>query len=68
LFGFVFLGWVSFDGIMQRRDAMTSVSVFMGLLAFAAAYSVQNIEKRLASIEKYLHGPAEENSGHPGAR
>ena len=54
LFGFIFIGWSSFDAIMHRRDAMTSVSMFLGLLSLAVAYCVQNIERRLDSIEKQL--------------
>jgi len=61
LLGFAFLVWASLDQIMQRRDAMTSVSVFIGLLAFAAAYCVQNTERRLAAIEKYLRMSQEDH-------
>lgn len=54
LFGFIFIGWSGLDSVMHRRDAMTSVSMFLGLLALAAAYCVQNIERRLDSMEKQL--------------
>jgi hypothetical protein len=60
LFGFVFLGWSGLDAIRHVRDVMTSVSVFLGLLAFAAAYCVQNLERRVASIEKHLHQSPED--------
>jgi len=54
LFGFTFIGWSGFDAIMHRRDTMTSVSMFLGLLSLAVAYCVQNIERRLDSIDKEL--------------
>jgi hypothetical protein len=53
LFGFVFMGLAAFDLFIWRRaDAMESTLVFLGLLAFAVAYCLQNIEKRLAFIEQ----------------
>jgi hypothetical protein len=54
-FGFLFLGVATFDLIMHRLDLMTSTFLFLGLLAFAVASCLQNIEKRLASIEQSLH-------------
>ena len=53
-FGFLFLGLAAFDIIMHRLDAMTSTFLFFGLLAFAVACCLQNIEKRIASIEQSL--------------
>jgi len=53
-FGFMFLGLATFDVIRHRLDGMTSTYMFFGLLAFAVAYCLQNIEKRLASIEQSL--------------
>lgn len=58
-YGFLFIGLSGFDAVRHTPDALTSVSVFLGVLAFAAAYSAQNIERRLASIEKHLHVSSE---------
>lgn len=55
LFGFIFLGWSFLDEMRHIRDIMTFVSVFIGLLAFAAGYCIQNIERRLALLEKHLY-------------
>jgi hypothetical protein len=52
LFGLMFLGMAIFDDIMQRRDAMTYTFLFFWLSVFGVAYCLQNIEKRLASIEQ----------------
>ena len=54
LFGFFFLGWSLLDEVRHMRDTMTFVSIFIGLLAFAAGYCVQNVERRLTSIEEQL--------------
>lgn len=53
-FGFMFLGLASFDVIRRRLDAMTYTFLFLGLLAFAVAFSLQSIEKRLNAIEHSL--------------
>ncbi len=53
-FGFMFLGLSTFDVIVHRLDVMTYTFLFLGLLAFAVAYCLQNIEKRLTSIEQSL--------------
>ena len=54
LFGFLFLGMSTFDVIMHRLDVMTYTFLFLGLLAFAVACCLQNIEKRITSIEQSL--------------
>jgi len=51
-FGFLFFGLAAFDRLMHRLDVMTSTYVFLGLLAIAVANCLQNIEKRISSIEK----------------
>ena len=56
-FGFLFFGVATFDVIMHRLDMMTSTFLFIGLLAFAVANCLQNIEKRIASLEQSLQGP-----------
>jgi hypothetical protein len=53
-FGFLFFGMATFDVIMHRLDVMTYTFLFFGLLAFAVAYCLQNIEKRITSIEQSL--------------
>ncbi len=53
-FGFLFFGLAIFDVIMRRLDVMTYTFLFLGLLAFAVAYCLQNIEKRITSIEHSL--------------
>lgn len=53
-FGFLFFGMATFDVIMHRLDVMTYTFLFLGLLAFAVASCLQNIEKRIASIEQSL--------------
>ncbi len=53
-FGFLFFGTATFDVIMHRLDVMTNTFLFLGLLAFAVAYCLQNIEKRITSIEQSL--------------
>lgn len=50
----MFLGLSTFDVIVHRLDVMTYTFLFLGLLAFAVAYCLQNIEKRLTSIEQSL--------------
>ena len=54
LFGFMFFGLATFEVAMHRLDMMTYALLFLGLLAFAVAYCLQNIEKRLTSIEQSL--------------
>ncbi len=53
-FGFLFFGVATFDVIMHRLDVMTYTFSFLGLLAFAVASCLQNIEKRITSIEQSL--------------
>ena len=53
-FGFLFFGIATFDVIMHRLDGMTYTFLFLGLLAFAVASCLQNIEKRITSIEQSL--------------
>ncbi len=53
-FGFLFFGMGTFDVIMHRLDVMTYTFLSLGLLAFAVAYCLQNIEKRITSIEQSL--------------
>ncbi len=53
-FGFLFLGMSTFDVIVHRLDVMTYAFLFLGLLAFAVASCLQNIEKRITSIEQSL--------------
>lgn len=53
-FGFMFLGLASFDVLRRRLDAMTYTFLFLGLLAFAVAFSLQTIEKRLSALEQSL--------------
>ncbi len=53
-FGFLFFGMATFDVIIHRLDVMTYAFLFLGLLAFAVAYCLQSIEKRIASIEQSL--------------
>ena len=53
-FGFLFFGMATFDVITRRLDVMTYSFLFLGLLAFAVAYCLQNIEKRVTSIEQSL--------------
>jgi hypothetical protein len=49
-FGFLFMGLAAFDLFMWHRiDAMESTFVFLGLLAFAVAYCLRNIESRLGA-------------------
>jgi hypothetical protein len=44
----------TFDVIMHRLDVMTSTFLFLGVFAFAVAYCLQNIEKRITSLEQSL--------------
>ncbi len=53
-FGFLFFGVATFDVIMHRLDVMTYTFFFLGLLAFAVASCLQNIEKRITLIEQSL--------------
>ena len=53
-FGFLFFGMATFDVIMHRLDVMTSTFLFLGVLAFAVAYCLQTIEKRITSLEQSL--------------
>ena len=53
-FGFLFFGMAIFDVIIHRLDVMTYTFLFLGLLAFAIAYCLQSIEKRITSIEQSL--------------
>ena len=52
--GFLFFGIATFDVIMRRLDMMTYSLLFLGLLAFAVSCCLQNIEKRITSIEQFL--------------
>lgn len=52
--GFLFFGMGTFDVIIHRLDVMTYTFLFLGLLAFAVACCLQNIEKRISSIEQSL--------------
>jgi hypothetical protein len=56
-FGFMFFGLATFDVMRHRLDVMTYTFLFFGLLAFAVASCLQNIEKRLTSIEQSLSSP-----------
>jgi len=51
-YGFLFFGLATFDVVMHRLDVMTNTFLFLGLLAFAVAYCLQSIEKRITSIEQ----------------
>jgi len=51
--GFLFFGIATFDVVMHRLDVMTYTLLFLGLLAFAVACCLQNIENRIASIEQF---------------
>lgn len=53
-FGFLFIGMDAFDVIMHRLDVMTSTFLFLGLLAFAVACCLQNIENHITSLEQSL--------------
>lgn len=53
-FGFLFFGMATYDVIIHRLDVMTYTFLFLGLLAFAVAYCLQSIEKRITSIEQSL--------------
>ena len=53
-FGFLFFGMATFDVVMHRLDLMTSTYLFLGLLAFAVAFCLQNIERRITSLERSL--------------
>ena len=55
--GFLLFGMATFDVIMHKRDVMTYTFLFIGLLAFAVAYCLQKIDKRITSLEQTLQGP-----------
>lgn len=53
-FGFLFLGLAGFDSVRHIHDTMTSLFLFLGLLAFVVACCLQNIEIRMAAVEQSL--------------
>jgi hypothetical protein len=50
----MFLGAAAFDVATQKRDQMTFVFAFLGILGSLVATALQRIEKRLSTIEERL--------------